>query len=126
MKRLVPAAVIFVMIIIACVISNISVCKSVDKARAEIANCQRLYADNEFEKAYNIALSFKKKWKKRTHLVSVYSNHCPLDDISVLSAILPEAIKYQNDFEVTSAINQIRVALDTVLDEQTFTIDSLY
>ncbi len=126
MKRLIPAVAILVVIIVICVLSNSSVCKTIKKAKSNITECETLYKDGEFEKAYDSAIKFKKKWRKTSSSVSAYANHCILDDISGLSAILPEAIKEKNNFEVGSTLNQIKVSLDRILKEQSFTLESLY
>ena len=126
MKRLIPALAILLVIIIICVVSYISVCRTIKKAKLEIIECETLYKSQEFSKAYDRALRFKKKWKKASSGVSIYSSHCILDDISVFSAILPEAVKAKNDFEVNSTLNQIKVSLDRILEEQSLTVKSLY
>ncbi|MBO4693196.1 MAG: DUF4363 family protein [Clostridia bacterium] len=126
MKRLVPAGIIFIAIIIICVISNASAYKSVNAAKNQIEEFETYYNQSNFKQAYKLALKFKKDWTKNSQKVSAYSHHCSLDDISILSAILPEAVKYRDDFEVNSAISQMKVALDTIYEEQSFTFASLY
>lgn len=126
MKRLIPAGAIFIVIVIICVLSNISVQKTIKSTKAEIVECETLYLEGQFEKAQESAISFKEKWKKSASTVSVYSSHCLLDDISILSAVLPEAIEERNSFEVNSTISQIKISLDTILEEQSLTVKSLY
>ncbi len=126
MKRLIPATIILFVIIIMCIICNISVCRLIKSSEEEILKCEMLYSENDFEKAYDTAVKFKKKWINYAKIISAYSNHCPLDDISDLAAVLPEAIKYKNDFELKSVISRIRVTLDIIHEEQSFTLASLY
>lgn len=126
MKRLIPAAVLLIFIIIICAVSNYTVCKSIKTAKGEIEKCEQLYKSEKFEDAKDYAQKFKKHWIKSNRLVSVYSNHCPLDDITKLSGILPVAIKEKNDFEFASAISQIKTAFDIIYEEQSFTLQSLY
>lgn len=126
MKRLIPAAVILLIITVTCVLSTVSVSNTVEAAKKEIETCKNLYNAGEYEKAYMRAEKFEAGWKKTSATMSAYSNHCPLDDINALAAILPEAINAKNTFEVNSAANRITVALDAVLREQTFTFESLY
>lgn len=126
MKRLIPATVLLILIVIICTVSDITICRKVKNAKEEITKCEQLYQNSEFEKAEKSAIEFKKHWLKTSKIVSAYSNHCPLDDISVLSAILPEAIKAKDDFEFYSTVSQIKTALYTLYREQHFTIESLY
>lgn len=126
MKRLIPAAVILLIITVACALSTASVSNTVKSAKKEIEECRSLYNTGEYRKAYEQAENFRIKWKKTSSAMSAYSNHCPLDDIKVLAAILPESVKAKNTFEVNSAVSRIDAALDTVLREQTFTFESLY
>ena len=126
MKRLIPAAVIMIIIAVTCALTTVSVKSTVEAAKKDIKDCINLYNAGEYGKAYEQAEKFKDGWKKTSVTLSAYSNHCPLDDIKDLAAILPEAVKAKNTFEVNSVTNRITVALDTVLREQTFTFDSLY
>lgn len=126
MKRLIPAGTILLVIIIICVFSNSSVCKTVKKAKQDITECETIYKNSNYDMAYESAIKFKKKWEKASSSVSAYANHCILDDISGLSAVLPEAVKAKNDFEVGSTISQIKVSLQRILKEQAFTFESLY
>ena len=126
MKRLVPAAVLLIFIIIICALSNFTIYKSIRIAKGEIEKCEQLYKREKFEDAVDCAQKFKEHWIKSNKLVSVYSNHCPLDDITKLSGILPVAIKEKNDFEFASAISQLKTAFDIIYKEQSFTLQSLY
>ena len=126
MKRLIPATIILIIIIVVCVISNYTVCAHVKKANEKIKNCETLYSSGQFEQARISAEKFKKYWAKVSKGLSFYSNHCPIDDISNLAAILPEAAASKNDFEFKSTLRQIKTALDTVHYEQSFTWESLY
>lgn len=126
MKRVVPAAVLLALIILLCILSNITVSKSIKKAKSEIAKCQTLYSNSQFSKAEKCADSFKKHWLKETWLVSFYSNHCPLDDITALAATLPEAVKTKNDFEFYSTVERIYTILDAIYTEQYFSFEKLY
>ena len=126
MKRVIPAAILLALIIILCILSNITVSKSIKKAKNELSKCQLLYSNSEFSKAEKCANSFKKHWLKETWLVSLYSNHCPLDDITTLAATLPEAVKTKNDFEFYSTVERIHTILDTVYKEQSFSLEKFY
>ena len=126
MKRLIPATVILIIIIIMCTVSNRTILNCVKNAKDKINECETLYLSGQFEQAKSSADSFKKYWVKASKKVSFYSNHCPIDDISALAAILPEAAAAKNDFEFKSTLNRIRVALNAVRYEQTFTAESLY
>lgn len=126
MKRLIPAAVILFIIIVICVIGNLTVCKSIKTAKSEINSCQTLYNNGNFDEAYANAVDFKERWNKTVTFTSVYANHCPLDDVSALAAVLPEAVKQRNTFYVNSTAEQIFSLLDAVLNEQSLTLQSLY
>lgn len=126
MKRLIPAALILLIILTICALSAVSVSNTVKSAKKEIEECRNLYNSGEYDKAYEQAKKFKIEWGKTSVTMTAYSNHCPLDDIKVLAAILPESVKARNTFEVNAAISRIDAALNTVLREQSFTFESLY
>lgn len=126
MKRLIPAAVILLVIIVICVIGNITVRESIKTAKSEINMCQTLYNNGNFDEAYSDAVDFKRKWDKAVNSTSVYANHCPLDEVSALAAVLPEAVKQRNTFYVNSTAEQIFSLLDAILNEQSLTLQSLY
>ena len=126
MKRMIPTAIIFALIIVICAVSNIAVCRRVDEARKQIEECKYLYENKRYSEALECALSFKSRWENSSKSISAYSNHCPLDDISTLAAILPEAVRQKDGFEVLSTISQIKTALDTIHAEQSFTFQSMY
>ena len=126
MKRLIPAGVLAVFIVVICVLSNITVTRTIKKFENKIEKCENLYEVGQYEQATKTAEDFKSKWKKVSKVVSVYSNHCPLDDISMFASVLPEAINEKNDFEFKSTVNQIKTALSTIKGEQTLTLESLY
>ena len=126
MKRLIPASIIFAIIITVCIIGNTAVVRGVNEAKSEIEKCRYLYDNNRFSEALESALRFKSHWTKSAKSLSAYSNHCPLDDITTLAAILPEAIRQKRDFEVYSTLSQIKAAIKTIRKEQLFTLESLY
>ena len=64
MKRLIPAAVILLIITVACALSTASVSNTVKAAKKEIEICKNLYNSGEYEKAYMRAKEFKDGWKK--------------------------------------------------------------
>lgn len=126
MKRLIPAAIILIIIIIICTVSNHSVHNCIKTAEEKIDECESLYLSGQFNKARSSAEKFKKYWAKESKKVSFYSNHCAVDDINVLAAVLPEAAASKNDFEFKSTLSKIRVILGAVYREQAFTAESLY
>lgn len=126
MKRLIPATVLLAIIIIICVVSNYTANKAIKNAKSEINKCEQLYKASEFDKAKDCAKKFRKGWIKSNKIVSAYTNHCPLDDITKLSGILPAAIKEKDDFQFYSSISQIKTALDIIYEEQSLTLQSLY
>ena len=126
MKRLIPAGILALIIIIVCVISNIQVTKTIEKSKKQIEKCEQLYLEKDYHQAENTARDFKKNWTKTAKIISAYSNHCPLDDISALASVLPETVNHKNDFEFKATINQIKTSLDTIKSEQSLTFESLY
>ena len=126
MKRLIPAAILLGIIVTVCVISSVAISNTVEDTRARINKCETLYKAGQFDEAELCARNFEKKWSKIKKITSIYANHRPLDDISNLAAILPRAVSERNDFEFYSATARIKTLLDLVLEEQSFTLDSLY
>ena len=52
MKRLIPAAVILLIITVTCVLSTVLVSNTVKAAKKEIETCRNLYNAGEYEKDY--------------------------------------------------------------------------
>ena len=126
MKRLIPATILLACIAVICIISNIAVSKSINTAKSEIEYGKECYTKSEFDKAKGSADTFNKLWIKKARIITAYSNHCQLDNITELAGTLPEAIRSRNDFEFYSAISRINTALDTIYKEQSLTLESLY
>ena len=43
MKRLIPAAVLLIFIVILCAVSNYTICQTIRTAKSEIKKCEQLY-----------------------------------------------------------------------------------
>ena len=126
MKRLIPAAVLVLFIIIICIISSKTVINSVNAANESLRNCERLFSTGSLKEATAAANDFKENWKTQSKLISLFSNHCSLDDINLLAASLPDSVAAGKAYEFNASVSKIKLTLDMIYNEHSFTVDSLY
>lgn len=126
MKRLILAAVLLLLIVTVCFLGGFTVLRTVKDFKNEIENCEQFYIEGNLSAAKKSAEDFKKQWHKSEKIISVFTNHRPLDDISILAATLCEAANENNDFEFFSAIEGIKTKLQLIYREESFNSENMY
>ncbi len=117
MKRLIPAAVIFIFIIAVCVTAHIFTDCACDKTLSDI------------EKFYDKKISadeLEKAWKDRKEEMSLFVNHSFLDDISVYIGQLTLSNNDDSIPELDMIYKNIESTLNLIKDEQTLALHSFY
>lgn len=117
MKRLIPAAIILVFTITACICANIYIEKACDKTLENIEEfCDEKITSDELEEL----------WHQRKENMALFVNHSFLDQTTIYIGQLTVAL-YDSD---TSKFNMIYKDIESVLslvkDEQKFSVESFY
>ena len=115
MKRLIPAAIIFVLIILMCISSN----------RLVKSECQKTLTDvrafHNKELSYN---SLKNKWQQRKEKMSIFVNHNFLDKISIyISELDPSPATNEKN---AATLRNIEAVLSLVVHEEQLGQHSFY
>ena len=126
MKRLFAAAVLFAVILIICFTSHFAVRGSIRTAQAEIDKCKALYYAKDYTGTYTAVQTFSDNWHKSKMLISAFTNHRPLDDISMLAASIHAAVKAKNDFQFYYAVNQVIAQLEMIEHEHSLSFENMY
>ncbi|MBQ8267424.1 MAG: DUF4363 family protein [Clostridia bacterium] len=116
MKRLIPAAVIFVFIISVCVCAHIYV----DRACDQTVNDIKAYSRNQLT-----AAALENHWQERKEQLAIFVNHSFLDKVSVYMGQLT-LITEENHLEFDTIYKNIQTVLSLIKEEQAFALHSFY
>ncbi len=117
MKRLIPAGIIFVLVIAVCITAHTFIDRACDKTIVDI------------EKFYNEeidAAQLEKIWKDRKEEMSLFVNHEFLDEMSLYIGQLTLSSKEDNIPELDMTYKNINTTLSLIKAEQTLALHSFY
>lgn len=117
MKRLIPAAIIFVFIIAICITAHICIDRACDQTLIDV------------EKFYNekiTANELEKQWRERKENMALFVNHSFLDDVSIYIGQLTLSNKENTIPEFDMVYKSIKTTLKLIKDEQTLALHSFY
>ncbi len=117
MKRLIPAGIIFVLVIAICITAH----KFIDQS------CEKTIVD--IERFYNEEISGKeleKIWKDRKEEMSLFVNHEFLDEMSLYIGQLTLSSEEDNIPELDMTYKNINTTLSLIKAEQTLALHSFY
>lgn len=126
MKRLIPCAIIAVLIIVGCIIGYDTAKKECDATRKQLKECKTAFINNDFEKAINISKEIKKDWENREEKLAIFVNHTFLDQISDNLAELPFYANEQNKSYGLSKISGTEKLLKHIEEHQKLIPESFY
>lgn len=126
MKRLIPCAIIAVLIIVGCFVGHGTAKKECDATRNQLHDCEAAFENNDFEKAIKIAEKIKKNWESREEKLAIFVNHSFLDQISDNLAELPFYANEQNKSYGLSKISATKKLLKHIEEHQKLIPESFY
>ena len=115
MKRLIPASVIFVLMITLCIVSHITVKK---------ACFDTLKIIEEFNNQKITALELESKWQSKKEKMSLFVNHAFLDDLTIYIGQL--TLNDSADERNQHIYKEITTILSMIQEEQKLTEQSFY
>lgn len=124
MKRLIPASILLILVIIVYLISLIYIKDSCKTANRLLNNSISIYDKQGL--AINEANELEKFWDKKEKSLSLFVNHNHIDEIEL--AISAMNI-YANDYENTLFFEyseKVKVLLHQIMEETYFTIHSIF
>ena len=126
MKRLIPTAILLILLILICFFGNHRVIKMCEETNKDINKCYDAYQSENYYLASEIALDIHKRWQEKEKRLAFFVNHNMLDDISIsvsrLAAYTPETIDVHFALECVD----IKTVLLRMCDEQQLLIENFY
>ncbi len=126
MKRLIPAFVIFILVISFCISANLCVDKTSLKTLKKIEYCyQELKAGNT-ETALGLSENIKDSWHKDKETLEIFVNHSFLDKANLYICQLPVSIKNNSKNDFLVQYENIKTIFEQMSKEQKFGLHSFY
>lgn len=126
MKRLIPTAILLILLVSVCIIGNKQVIKMCEETNKDIKKCYQAYENGDYSLAVEVASTIENHWRNKEGRLAFFVNHGMLDDISVsvsrLAAYTPDTM----DFHFALECIDIKTVLLRVCDEQKLLIENFY
>ncbi len=126
MHRIIAAIIMIFLIISAIIGGNLIIANSYEKLNKDIEKIIERVTEEKYPEALMSAESFSKKWKKEKKLLAIFSNHGPIDEITVKMGELFAGIKTGNQSLSLSKIFEIERLLKLLNHEQILTVESFF
>lgn len=126
MKRLIPSAVLAVIILLGCIWGHYvtdDVCNITD---TELKECEQAYKNGSFDKAQELAKKLQKEWEDREEKLSLFVNHSFLDEISENLAQIPYFANPQSANLGLAKISYTKHLLKHIEEHQSLIPESFY
>ena len=117
MKRLIPAAIILIFIIVLCILANISVTNNLEKTLDDI---------NRFKNSIISEYQLQESWSNTKEKLSVFVNHGPLDDISVYIGQLTLLNSDTTYPQFEAIYKNIQTIISSIKEDLRFSVHSFY
>lgn len=126
MKRLIPASVIFIILILICIIGNIFVLNKCTKFSEKVESCYDAYQNGDYYTSKEIASSLYGEWDTTQKKLAFFVNHAMLDDISKATARLASYKLDNPDTHFASECIDMQSVLHRMCDEQRIIPENFY
>ncbi|MDO4608221.1 MAG: DUF4363 family protein [Clostridia bacterium] len=117
MKRLIPAAIILIFVIVICITAHTCIDRACDQT---IVDIERFYKEEMSGK------ELEKIWRDRKEEMSLFVNHEFLDEVSVYIGQLTLSSEEDDIPELDMAYKNIKTTLSLIKAEQTLALHSFY
>lgn len=126
MRRIIVAAGMLVLIITIIVVGNVVVNRQCAAFKNEIYTISDyIKADND-DSAHNAITKAKENWHKKKAVISMFSNHEPLDEVTVSIDELSAAIDADENNKACIILANIIANIDRITEEQKIHIESFF
>lgn len=126
MRRIVIAIGLLLSIITAIFFGNVIVNNQCEKFKGEINVIKNNINDNQNSKACSSIEIVKEEWHGKKAVISIFSNHGPLDEITVSIDELAAAINVNDNKKAIIISAKILANVDRITEEQKIHIESFF
>lgn len=126
MKRIIPASLILISVILICIFGNYYVKNVCRDLKSDLSECIDAFSDGDNEKAAVYADDINKRWQSEKKGLAVFVNHAFIDEISVSANALPYYLRLKSDEMVYGEYSNILVAIRHIVSEHSVTADNFY
>lgn len=126
MKRLIPALIIFLIVISLCISANLCVEKTSQKTLRQIEYCYQEFEAGNTKKALELSQSLKDNWHKDKETLEIFINHSFLDKVNLYICQLPVSIKNNSKSDFLIQYENIKTIFEQMTKEQKLGLHSLY
>ena len=124
MKRLIPAAILFVLVITAYITSLLYITNSCDKTKALLDVSVTAYKENKT--AQKEAKEIENFWNKKEPLLSVFVNHDRIDDIETAISLLNVYAKMPDNDLFYEYADNVKILIHQIMEDTEFTMHSIF
>ena len=124
MKRLIIAALLFVLVIATYLSSLYYITNSCDEAKNLLETSVLVYKTQKT--AENEAQNLKKYWDKKEKLLSVFVNHDRIDDIEKAISLLNVYAKTKDNQLFYEYADNVKVLIHQIIEDTKFSMHSIF
>jgi hypothetical protein len=124
MKRLIVAAILFVVVIATYLTSLFYITDSCDKAKSMVENSISVYTKNQTAKKE--ARDLENYWNKKEPLLSVFVNHDRIDDIETAISLMNVYAKIPKNELFYEYADNVKMLIHQILEDTKFTMHSIF
>ncbi len=124
MKRLIPAGILLLLVILSYALSLTYITKSCDKTKDLINQSIEIYSQNKT--AENKTKEIKEYWQKEEKMLSFFVNHTHIDKIEQAISTLNIYAKEEDNVLFYEYADLIKVMLHQIEEETRITVHSIF
>ncbi len=124
MKRLIPASIIFVLVIITYLTSLYYITDSYDRTKHLLDTAVQTYSQQKT--APKEAKQMKEFWDKKEKVLSVFINHNRIDDIEKAISLLNVYAKSPNNELFYEYADTVKILLHQLMEDTKITVHSIF
>ena len=124
MKRLIVAAILFLVVIATYLTSLFYITDSCDKAKSMVENSISIYTKNQTAKKE--ARDLENYWNKKEPLLSVFVNHDRIDDIETAISLMNVYAKIPKNELFYEYADNVKMLIHQILEDTKFTMHSIF
>ena len=126
MRRIIVAFAMLLLIIITIVVGNVVVNKQCVEFKKEIYTISEYINAEKEELAYTALLKAKENWHKKKAVISMFSNHEPLDQVTVSIDELSAAVATNENNKASIILANIIANIERITEEQRIHVESFF
>lgn len=101
----------------------INICNDINEKCLQIETCLN---QKDWEKAYNLAISVKQNVEKHSTVISVYTNHTDINNLSNEVLKLTQYTKVHDNAESLASVHLVKYTSDAIKELQDVSIKNIF